>query len=173
MSSPHSMQRLHGPDGLAALGIAAVRVAEDSLFTYAEPCESGRTAEMLRDRAVGEPWLTASVRFTGPFEGAVKVSLPHALAGDLAYAFCGLDPETLDAAQRADFVGELCNMVCGLWLTSTHRTERFELGAPTVADAPAESIASGFGAVPALGIALNDTPVLITLAPPPVVEARA
>jgi hypothetical protein len=166
MSFPLSTDRLHGPEALAALGIAAVRVAEDSLFTYAEPCDAGRTSAMLRDRGTGEPWLVASVAFTGPFVGAVRVSLPATLAADLAYAFCGIAADELAADQVADFAGELTNMVCGLWLTQTHRAERFELAAPRVVAAAAADVARGFDpAAGAFGIALNDAPVVIALAP--------
>jgi hypothetical protein len=165
MSSPLSTDRLHGPDGLAALGIAAVRVAEDSLFTYAEPCDAGRTTGMLRARETAEPWLVASVAFTGPFVGSVRVSLPATLAADLAYAFCGISTDALEAEQVADFAGELTNMVCGLWLTQTHRAERFELAAPRVVATAAGDVAGGFDAAGAFGIALNDAPVVIALAP--------
>jgi hypothetical protein len=157
------MERLQAPDGLSALGIAAVRVAEDSLFSYAEPCDAARTTEMLRGRTAAERWLVASVAFTGPFVGAVRVSLPAGLAGELAYAFCGI--EMLEDHQVADFAGELTNMVCGLWLTQTHRAERFELAAPRVAVAAAGDVARQFDAAGAFGIAINDAPLVIALAP--------
>ena len=79
-----------------------------------------------------EPWLTAAIAFSGPFDGVVRMTLPRALAGDLAGAFCGVRPQSLDASQVDDFAGELANMVCGLWLTQTHRSERFELTPPVV-----------------------------------------
>ena len=60
----------------------------------------------------------------------------------------------------------LTNMVCGLWLTQTHRAERFELAAPRVVATAAGDVAGGFDpAAGAFGIALNDAPVLIALAP--------
>jgi hypothetical protein len=162
MSSPRSPQR---PEGLAALGDAVQRVAEDSLFACAETCEPSRTASLLQARPPAEPWLTAAIAFNGPFEGVVRLTLPRALAVDLAGAFCGVQPESLDASQVIDFAGELANMVCGLWLTTTHRSERFELAAPLVAAAAASEVAAMAGTDPgALGIALNDTPVLIGLA---------
>ena len=109
------------------------QVAEDSLFACAEPCERSRTAGLLEARPVAEPWLTAAIAFSGPFDGVVRMTLPRALAGDLAGAFCGVQPQSLDASQVDDFAGELANMVCGLWLTQTHRSERFELAPPVVA----------------------------------------
>ena len=161
MSSPRSPQR---PEALEALCAAVRRVAEDSLFAWAEACTGPRTAGLLQARPAAEAWLTATVAFSGPFDGVVRMTLPRALAGDLAGAFCGVRPQSLDGAQVADFAGELTNMVCGLWLTQTHRSERFELAAPTVAGAAAADVAAM--AAPdsgTQGLVLNDTPVLIHL----------
>ncbi len=161
MSSPRSPLR---PDGLAALGAAALQVAEDSLFAYAEPCEPTRTAGLLKKRPVSEPWLSASIAFAGPFDGSVRLVLPRALATDLAGAFCGVRPQSLTPAQVVDFAGELANMVCGLWLTQTHRIGRFELAAPVVVDVAVAEVTTTAADPDALGIALNDTPLLLALA---------
>ena len=161
MSSPRSPQR---PDGLEALSAAVRQVAEASLFACAEPYEASRTPGLLQARPVAEPWLSAAIAFSGPFDGVVRMTLPRALAVELAGAFCGVRPQSLDAAQVADFAGELANMVCGLWLTQTHRSERFELAAPSVAAAATADVAAM--AAPdsgTQGIVLNDTPVLIAL----------
>jgi len=160
MCSPRSPQR---PEALAALGAAAVRVAEESFFAFAEPCDLARVAGLLRARPGAEPWLLAAVAFTGPFEGVVRVALPRALAGELGGAFCGVRPETLDDAQITDFAGELANMVCGLWLTQTHRTERFALAAPIVTPADDEAASAAAADPAALGVVLNEMPVLLTL----------
>ena len=162
MSSLRSPQRPSAPDSLAALGAAAVRVAEDSLFAYAEPCGTARTTAMLQARPEAEPWLSASVTFRGPFDGKVRVSLPRTLAADLGGAFSGLPATALDDHQLADFAGELANMVCGRWLTLTHRAEHFELAAPVVAGAAAGAVAATFEP-DAIGVALNDSPLLIVL----------
>jgi hypothetical protein len=160
MSSPGSPQLA---DGLAALGAAAVRVAEDSLFAYAEACDVAKAAGLLRVRPASEAWLAASVAFTGPFAGSVRLTVPRPLATDLAGAFCGLPPESLDASQVADFTGELANMVCGLWLTQTHRTGRFVLAAPRVAATTAGEVAARAGDADAIGMVVKNTPVLLAL----------
>ena len=55
-------------------------------------------------------------------------------------------------------------MVCGLWLTQTRRSERFELTPPVVGASAARDVAAMAAADPgAIGIALNDTPVLFGL----------
>lgn len=164
MFSPVSLQPLQGPEALTALGAAAVRVAEDSLFAYAELCDQARVAEMLAARVADEPWLTAVVGFSGPFDGEAQLSLPRALAADLGAAFCGMAADELDARQMPDFAGELANMICGLWLTHTRRAERFALAAPAVSDRTAAAVAACFGVDPCtLGIALDDTPILLAL----------
>jgi hypothetical protein len=158
-----SLRSLRPPDGLAELGEAAVRVAEDSLFAYAEPCDAARATGLIRARPAVEPWLAASVAFTGPFDGAVRVSLPRPLCADLAGAFCGVAPESLEPAQVADFAGELANMVCGSWLTQTHRTERFALAAPVVDEAAAADVVAAAADPGALGLVLHATPLLLAL----------
>ena len=161
MSSPRSPQR---PDGLQALSAAVRQVAEASLFACAEPYEASRTPGLLQARPVAEPWLSAAIAFSGPFDGVVRMTLPRALAVELAGAFCGVRPQSLDAAQVADFAGELANMVCGRWLTQTHRSERFELAAPLVGcTAPADVAALAGRDAGTLGIVVNDAPVLVGL----------
>ena len=158
-----SLRSPRPPDGLAELGDAAVRVAEDSLFAYAEPCDAANATGLIRARTAVEPWLAASVAFTGPFDGEVRVSLPRPLCADLAGAFCGVPPDSLDPAQVADFAGELANMVCGSWLTQTHRTERFALASPVVADAAAADVVAAAADPGALGLVLHATPLLLAL----------
>ncbi len=161
MSSP----RLPQPaDHLAALAVAAARVAEDSLFAYAEACPPAKAAALIRARAATEGWLAVAVPFTGPFEGSVRLSLPQALATDLAAAFSGLPAPSLDDAQLTDFAGELANMMCGLWLTQTHRAERFALGSPQVAATTAGGVAAtDVSEVDTVGLLLKDTPVLLAV----------
>jgi hypothetical protein len=160
MSSPRSPQP---PDGLAELGEAAVRVAEDSLFAYAEPCDAARASGLIAARPVAEPWLAAAVAFTGPFDGVVRVSLPRALCADLAGAFCGVPADSLEDAQIADFAGELANMVCGSWLTQTHRTDRFALASPVVVETAADAVVGAAADPGALGLVMHATPLLLAL----------
>jgi CheY-specific phosphatase CheX len=166
MSSPRWPQPRPAADGLRAIGAAAVQVAESSLFACAELCESARFAELLRARAADEPWLAATVGFTGPFEGAAHLALPRAVAADLAGAFSGSTPGDLSARSVADFAGELANMVCGRWLTDMHRADRFDLAAPLVTHTATAAVARTIDATAdAIGLSLNDAPVLIALVP--------
>ena len=95
MSSPHSPQPA---DGLAALGAAAVQVAEDSLFAYAEACALSRAAGLVqrRVRLPSRGWRRRS-RSPARSTAVVRLALPQALAADLAGAFCGVRPQSLDA----------------------------------------------------------------------------
>ena len=86
MSSPRSPRPA---DGLAALGAAALQVAEDSLFAYAEPCEPTRTAGLVKKRPVPEAWLARRSRSPARSTASCGWSLPQALGADLAGAFCG------------------------------------------------------------------------------------
>lgn len=163
MSSLRTPQQLSA-DGIAALGAAAVQVAEESLFAYAEPGDATRTAELLRSRPGDEPWLTATITFAGPFDGVVRLSLSRGLAAGLAAAFCGLPAEELDEPQVVDFAGELANMVCGSWLTQSHRTERFALTAPVVTATSASVVAADVRSGDAtVGVVVTDQPIVIAL----------
>jgi CheY-specific phosphatase CheX len=162
MSSLPSLQQ-PSADGVAALGDAAVQVAEESLFAYAEPCDAARTCELLRGRPGGEAWLTATITFAGPFDGAVRLSVSRGLAAALAAAFCGLPIEELDEPQIVDFAGELANMVCGSWLTRSHRAERFALTAPVVTTATAGAVAADVRTRDAIGVVVTDQPIAIAL----------
>jgi hypothetical protein len=160
MSSPSSHLLPLDADARAALGAAAVNVAEDSLFAFAEPCSADALAVTLDARPDGEPWMAAMVRFRGPFHGDAEVTLPRALAEELCASFSGADPSELEPQHVADFTGEFANMACGLWLTRTHGQARFDLEAPLVHEYVRTS-----AAVPddAFGMLVNDAPVIVTL----------
>jgi hypothetical protein len=110
-----------------ALTTAIVRVAEESLFTWAEP-----VAVPPAEWPTG-PWWHAAVAFTGPIAGRMDVAVPDALARELLSAFAGAEPGAPVAAdQLADFVGEFANMSCGAWLTSLGRAQAFTLMPPVI-----------------------------------------
>lgn len=156
MSSPTSLQRPLDADALDAFCAAAVQVAEESLFAFAEPCDVGAF------RAAGDAaaaWLTADVTFRGPFHGRAEVTLPAPLATELCAAFCGADAADLTDDQIHDFTGEFANQMCGLWLTRNHGHERFDLDAPVVkagATPDVDGVSGGF-------LLVNDHPVRLSL----------
>lgn len=134
----------------AAIAGAVIRVAEESLFTWAEPAAAD--AAPWPDG----PWWTATVAFTGPIAGRVALALPDGLARDLLASFLGLEPgEPVADTALADFLGEFANMSCGAWLTGLARQEAFALQHPVVCavDAPA--------AQPTAVVVVSDSPVLI------------
>lgn len=161
MSSLISAPRLDA-DMMAALGAAAVNVAEDSLFACAEACSADALAVSLDARPDGETWLRAAVRFRGPFQGVAEVSLPRDLALELCAAFGGESPEHMAPQDVRDLVGEFANVMCGLWLTRAHSHARFDLDAPRI-----DEFARPVAVTPAnvVGLRLNDAPVIVTLRP--------
>ena len=84
----------------------------------------------------GDDLLTAHVRFEGPFTGIVSLSMPAALARELAANMLGLEPEDTEAGARGrDCVGELLNMVCGNLLPRlAGAVPAFDIGAPHAVD---------------------------------------
>ena len=106
-----------------AVTSAIVRVAEESLFTWAEP------AAVEPAEWPGGPWWHAAVAFTGPIAGRMDVALPEGLARDLFSSFAGVEPGAeIPADALGDFVGEFANMSCGTWLTSLARSRRQDTG---------------------------------------------
>jgi len=138
-----------------------VRVAESSLFAWAEPCDPARFDDLLAARDAAEPWLSASVAFDGAFEGVATITLPQGLAAELCASFSGLAAEELGLDQVRDFTGELANMACGAWLTCTHRSDGFDLRAPVVsATGRPEGTMSDRAST---GLILNDAPIRLAL----------
>ena len=58
--------------------------------------------------------LTALVQFSGALNGACAIHLDLSSAGELTEHLTGEAP-TPDSSLAADTVGELCNMIAGLW----------------------------------------------------------
>jgi hypothetical protein len=135
----------------AAVATAVVRVAEESLFAWAEPAVADPAAWPAG------PWWHASVAFTGPLAGRMDVALPETLGRELLCSFAGLEPGAeISADQLGDFVGEFANMSCGTWLTSLARSQTFTLLSPIVGHAdgpPADA--------PTTVVIVSDAPVVV------------
>jgi len=120
-------------------------VAQESFFSFAEFCGPERFGEAIAQvpppTAVASPrWLAAGVGFSGAFAGSVTVTLPYALAADMAAALGGLAPgDAITQALVADATGEFANMVCGTWLTRACARRKFDLSSPVVTVVPGVS----------------------------------
>jgi CheY-specific phosphatase CheX len=132
MNSCAPVQPLADP---ASVVQAVSNVAERSFFAFAETADAASVAALT---PAGTRAMSASVRFVGPCAGEMRVTMPVALARELATLFSG-DPELVfSEADLADMTGEFGNMVTGAWLTATDATSMFDLAAPVVTwvDAP-------------------------------------
>jgi CheY-specific phosphatase CheX len=129
---------------------AVTRVAERSLFAFAEPVPASMTSG-----AVDGGWHVASVSFTGPFSGRMSLAVPVVLGQSICAAFLG-DDEVDDAEAVRDLVGEFANMTCGTWLTAREERGCFDLAQPIVSDAA--RVAAGD-----LAFVINDMPVQVSL----------
>jgi hypothetical protein len=121
---------------------AIVDVAQESFFSFAEFCGPERFAEAIA--LVPAPmtpttprWIAARVDFGGAFAGSVTLTLPYALAADMAAALGGLAPgDSISEALVDDATGEFANMVCGTWLTRACIRRKFDLASPSVTTVP-------------------------------------
>jgi CheY-specific phosphatase CheX len=131
---------------------AVTNVCEQSFYAFAEPaCD-----EVIERAAALASWYEVVVDFTGPFDGALYVAMPTALARELFSAFLGLEADApADAAAVDDLVGEFGNMACGAWLTTLHEPECFALQHPAVCTTTEPAL------IGATIMAVNDQPVAI------------
>jgi chemotaxis protein CheX len=67
--------------------------------------------------ALLEPWLLASVSFSGTLDGICILSLDEPAAAELTANLTGIPPDQLASELYADTAGELCNMIAGSWKT--------------------------------------------------------
>jgi hypothetical protein len=174
MSSPKSPELHDAPLDAAGLHDALAEVAENSLFAFCDASAPDQLAAWVDtsdpDCAGGPagPWLTGRVAFTGPCDGHIEIALPAPLARDLCTAFAGFeDAADADEAAVRDFVGELVNTVCGLWLTRGSRERLFDLHPPVVAETTGMAMAAVAGidgaAADAAYATVNDVPVVMRL----------
>ena len=70
-----------------------------------------------------EDLVRTRVRFDGPFEGSLVVTIPRSMLRSLAANMLGLKPQATTRDQRADAACELCNVVCGNLLPAVAGTE--------------------------------------------------
>ena len=127
---------------------AVVKVAERSLFAFAEPVPAG-----AMPRSIEGGWYDATVSFSGPFAGRVSVVMPTALAGQMCAAFLGVgETEVGDEGAVRDLAGEFANMACGAWLTTLDASGCFDLTHPDVTRRDRSP-------VPDLAVNINDLPV--------------
>jgi len=113
---------------------AVTNVAERSFFAFAETVAAATAADLV---ANGAPALMSEVRFSGPYRGDVRVTMPVALARELAQQFSGDPSLEFSEADLADMAGEFANMVTGAWLTAADASSMFDLTAPEVSRVPA------------------------------------
>jgi len=128
---------------------AVVRVAERSLYAFAEPVPPA-----LMPRTIDGGWYDATVSFRGPFSGELALAVPVMLARQIAAAFLG-DSDVDDETAIRDMVGEFANMACGTWLTAVNDAGCFDLAHPEVLPAadldPRE-----------LAFVINELPVMLS-----------
>ena len=131
MSSGNLRRQPEAPAQHASIREAAVEVAEQSFFAFADQVDEAQFAEM----ALGvDQWLEVSVAFSGAFSGSIACLLAEPLARELFDSFLGESTaDQADDDRLFDLVGEFGNMVCGLWLTRACERRRFDLEHPVVA----------------------------------------
>jgi CheY-specific phosphatase CheX len=128
---------------------AVVRVAERSLYAYAEAVPPS-----LMTGTIDGGWYDATVTFDGPFSGEMSLAVPVMLARQICGAFLG-DSEVDDETAIRDLVGEFANMTCGTWLTAMNQAGCFDLAHPEVT--PAAALAPR-----PLAFVINELPVMLS-----------
>jgi hypothetical protein len=122
-----------------ALQAALIVVSENAYFVFVEPCEPGQFDELARNGGVPlQPWLRATVDFSGESSGSVEILLPEKLGSWLVTSLLGMEAEeALPSPRLFDGVAEFTNMVCGAWLSNLSEETLFTLKSPRVVVMPA------------------------------------
>ncbi len=134
-------------------------VLEDYAFLFSE------TLEQAASQRVPGPYLQASMRFQGPFHGALALLAPESFSREVAANVLGLDMEDEQVARSApDAVKELLNITCGNLLTALAGDEPvFDLTIPEVRPLPENAWKSASAAAEPVGFLVEDTPVFLQL----------
>jgi CheY-specific phosphatase CheX len=100
---------------------ATFDVFEKMFFVFAEP---------LREKGPDYP-LQASIRFSGPVEGAMKISVSGGLAKIMAENMLSLQESEITDQVIADCIKESVNMVCGCFVSKIDPDHVFHLSIPS------------------------------------------
>lgn len=129
------------------------RVAQEVLEAVAFMTLLPADAEL--EPAPASSFVTAEVRFTGPFDGALQVAACPDLRRGLATSMLGLLNAAPTSLEQRDALRELANIVCGNLLPALSGGQaEFRLSAPELSagftprpDAPSASLALEGGRV--------------------------
>lgn len=81
--------------------------------------------------------LHVSVRFAGPFEGSMTLTMPREMLPTVAANMLGLDEDATGPGEWVDASRELCNVICGNLLPAVAGTEPvFVVSSPQLSDEP-------------------------------------
>lgn len=100
---------------------AIFEVFERVFFVFAEPV----------GEAIAHYQIRANIRFKGPMEGALQISMSENLAKIMAKNMLGLDDDQIKVPVMADCVKECLNMVCGSFVRRIDPDQVFHLEIPS------------------------------------------
>jgi CheY-specific phosphatase CheX len=102
---------------------AIFEVFETMFYVFAEPLREADANQTAY--SVG-----AGIRFSGPVEGAMRISMGNALATLMASNMLNLQDDELTEALTADCLKESLNMICGNFLRKLDPERVFSLSIP-------------------------------------------
>lgn len=109
---------------------AIFEVFEKGFFIFAEPVDDTGMDYRIR----------ADIRFRGPMDGAMRISMSQGLAKIMAVNMLNLDDDEVTEALMADCLKECLNMICGSFVRKVDPDHVFHLEIPSFGPA-----ASGTG----------------------------
>lgn len=135
------------------------RVAGDLAFMFIEPQEDGFIP------SPSGPCVSATIAFSGKFEGSLSIAVPTALCPVIAANVLGVEPEDESATdQLYDALTELLNVTCGNLLTALAGDEPvFDLTIPTVQSLDLRAWDELQRTPGTVGLVLEEHPVLLRL----------
>lgn len=100
---------------------AIFEVFEKVFFVFAEPMGEAGADYQIR----------ANISFSGPMEGAMRISMSKDLAKIMAANMLGLDDGQVTDPVMADCVKECLNMICGSFVRRVDPDNVFQLAIPS------------------------------------------
>lgn len=121
-----------------ALILNIQKVFETMFFTSVGLSESGE--EQKYPVSTFPSLLRGEIGFQGKETGSLRIYLPQRLALKMADNFLGTEGASMPLVELKDMVGELCNMICGNFLSYLDRHSVWSMNPPDSEIVPYERV---------------------------------
>lgn len=112
----------------SAIILNTQKVFETMFFTSVDLSDNG--GEQKYPISTFPSLLRGEIGFQGKETGSLRIYLPERLALKMADNFLGMEKTSISLFELKDMVGELCNMICGNFLSYLDRHSVWSMNPP-------------------------------------------